>query len=84
MYQRYSVFASLQLMTSLAQATTACSGVVRICSDRYEGPRSLMQPRIAFASLTFLPPWPVLSLVLPASSFARAPWLARRAPEIGD
>ena len=58
-------------------------GMVRICSNRYEGQRSLMQPRIAFASLMFLPPWPVLSLVLPASSFARAPWLARRAPEIG-
>jgi hypothetical protein len=43
----------------------------------------LMQPRIAFEILTFLPS-PFLSLVLPPSSFARAPWLGRQAPEIGE
>src|SRR5262249_38881591 len=34
----------------------------------------LMQPRIAFEILPFLPRSPFLSLVLPPSSFARAPW----------
>jgi hypothetical protein len=44
----------------------------------------LMQPRIAFEILAFLPRSSFLSLVLPPSCFARAPWFGRRAPELAD